>query len=170
MVLRFLFVLFIVVPLAEMTLLFEVADRVGGAWTLLMVVGTAVVGVQILKRQGFSTLLRAKQKLQSGKVPAQEMVEGMLLASAGALMLTPGFITDTVGFLFLASPLRRALADKIVNIGFFTTLGMRESNAFDTRAGSESGRGSDIIIDGEYVPGSVHPSDSALVDDKRDAR
>jgi hypothetical protein len=47
---------------------------------------------------------------------------------------------------------------------------MRESNAFDTRAGSESGRASDIIIDGEYVPGSVHPSDSALVDDKRDAR
>ena len=91
-------------------------------------------------------------------------------SSAGALMLTPGFITDTVGFLFLASPLRRALADKIVNIGFFTTLGMRESNAFDTRAGREGGRASDIIIDGEYVPGSVHPSDSALVDDKRDAR
>jgi UPF0716 protein FxsA len=170
-VLRFFFGLFIVVPLAEMTLLFEVADKVGGAATLLMVVGTAVVGVQVLKHQGFSTLMRAKDKLQSGKIPAQEMVEGMLLASAGALMLTPGFITDTLGFIFLAGPLRRVLADKLVAIGFFTTLGRGRSEGFDTRKRASQGdRSSDIIIDGEYTSDDSDRAGSALVDNKRDTR
>ncbi len=80
---RFLFIFFILVPLGEMLLLFEVSDRIGSLTTLGMVVATAVIGVQILKRQGFATLTRANQKLQSGQLPAQEIVEGMLLAAAG---------------------------------------------------------------------------------------
>ena len=98
---RFLLLIFIIIPLMEMLLLFEVADIIGGFSTLGMVVLTAVIGVQILKRQGLSTLSRANQRLQSGELPAQEIVEGMLLAGAGALLLTPGFITDCLGFIFL---------------------------------------------------------------------
>ena len=154
-----------------MTLLFKVADKVGGGATLLMVVGTAVVGVQVLKHQGFSTLIRAKDKLQSGKIPAQEMVEGMLLASAGALMLTPGFITDTVGFIFLAGPLRRALADKLVVTGFSTTLGGGRPEEFDINKGASQGdSSSDIIIDGEYSSDDSHRAGPTLVDKKRDTR
>ena len=168
---RFVFILFIVVPLAEMVLLFEVADKVGGGATLLMVIGTAVVGVQVLKHQGFSTLMRAKDKLQTGKIPAQEMVEGMLLASAGALMLTPGFITDTVGFIFLAAPLRRVLADKILATGFLTTMGSGRSEGFDASMGaSQGGSTSDIIIDGEYTSGDSHRAESISEDSKRDTR
>ena len=170
-ILRFFFILFILVPLAEMTLLFKVADKVGGGATLFMVVGTAVVGVQVLKHQGFSTLVRAKDKLQSGKIPAQEMVEGMLLASAGALMLTPGFITDTVGFIFLAGPLRRALADKLVVTGFSTTLGRGRPEGFDINMGASQGdSSSDIIIDGEYSSDDSHRAGPILVDKKRDTR
>ena len=73
---RFLFIFFILVPLGEMLLLFEVSDRIGSLTTLGLVVATAVIGVQILKRQGFATLTRANQKLQSGQLPAQEIVEG----------------------------------------------------------------------------------------------
>lgn len=120
---RWLLLLFIVIPLAEMLLLFEVADRIGGLWTLFLVVLTAVLGVQILRWQGLSTLLRASQRLQSGELPATEIVEGMLLAAAGALLLTPGFITDTLGFLFLTPPLRRLLAARIVRSGMLSTLG-----------------------------------------------
>jgi UPF0716 protein FxsA len=170
-VVRFFYILFIVVPLAEMVLLFEVADKIGGGATLLMVIGTAVVGVQVLKHQGFSTLMRAKDKLQTGKIPAQEMVEGLLLASAGALMLTPGFITDTVGFTFLAAPLRRVLADKLLATGFLTTMGRGRSEGFDVNKGTSQGDGSsDIIIDGEYTSDDSHRTDSILGDNKRDTR
>ncbi|HJO12574.1 MAG: FxsA family protein [Gammaproteobacteria bacterium] len=127
---RFLIVFFIAVPLFEMLLLFEVSDRIGGLITLSLVVLTAVIGVQILKQQGLSTLLRAKQRLQTGELPAQEIVEGMLLAGAGALLLTPGFITDTLGFLFLTGPLRRLIAVRIIKSGVVMAMGPGGKSSF----------------------------------------
>ena len=118
---RFVVILFIIIPLTEMMLLFEVADRIGGFATLSLVVLTAVIGVQILKRQGLSTLTRANHRLQSGELPAQEIVEGMMLAGAGALLLTPGFVTDTLGFIFLTGPFRRPIARRIIHSGRMRT-------------------------------------------------
>ena len=114
---RFLFLFFIAVPLVEMLLLFEVSDQIGGLSTLGLVVATAVIGVQVLKQQGIGTLTRANARLSSGELPAQEIIEGMLLAAAGALLLTPGFITDTLGFVFLAGPLRRLIAARLLRSG-----------------------------------------------------
>ena len=111
---RWVFLLFIIMPLTEMLLLFEVAERIGGLTTLGLVVLTAVVGVQILRLQGLSTLWRVNQRLQAGQLPAQEIIEGVLLAVAGAMLLTPGFITDTTGFLLLTPPVRRALAARLL--------------------------------------------------------
>ena len=120
---RFLLLIFIIIPLVEMMLLFEVADVIGGLSTVALVVLTAVIGIQILKRQGLSTLLRAQQRLQTGELPAQEIVEGMMLAGAGALLLTPGFITDTLGFIFLTGPLRRPISRRIVRSGVVRAMG-----------------------------------------------
>ena len=78
------FTVFIIVPLLEMLVLFEVAGRLGGIQTLLMVVLTAAIGVQVAKQQRFSTLLRANDRIRQGQLPAQEIIEGMLLAAAGA--------------------------------------------------------------------------------------
>ena len=114
---RFLFLFFIAVPLVEMLLLFEVSDQIGGLSTLGLVVATALIGVQVLKQQGIATLTRANARLSSGELPAQEIIEGMLLAAAGALLLTPGFITDTLGFVFLAGPLRRLIAARLLRSG-----------------------------------------------------
>ena len=114
---RFLFLFFIAVPLVEMLLLFEVSDQIGGLSTLGLVVATAVIGVQVLKQQGIATLTRANARLSSGELPAQEIIEGMLLAAAGALLLTPGFVTDTLGFVFLAGPLRRLIAARLLRSG-----------------------------------------------------
>ena len=114
---RFLFLFFIAVPLVEMLLLFEVSDQIGGLSTLGLVVATAVIGVQVLKQQGIATLTRANARLSLGELPAQEIIEGMLLAAAGALLLTPGFITDTLGFVFLAGPLRRLIAARLLRSG-----------------------------------------------------
>lgn len=114
---RFLFLFFVAVPLIEMFLLFEVSDQIGGLATIALVVLTAIIGVQILKRQGLSTLLRANQRIEAGQLPAQEIVEGMMLAGAGALLLTPGFITDTIGFVLLTAPFRRQIAAKVIQAG-----------------------------------------------------
>lgn len=150
---RFAVLIFIVVPLLEMLLLFEVADRIGGIYTLALVVLTAVIGVQILKRQGFSTLARAQNRLQTGEMPAQEIVEGMLLAGAGALLLTPGFVTDTLGFIFLTGPLRRPLARRIIRSGIVRTMGGGGQRGFSYWSYSSSTRPGDRdsnIYEGEY--------------------
>ncbi|MFK7865142.1 MAG: FxsA family protein [Pseudohongiellaceae bacterium] len=114
---KFLFIIFIAIPLVEMFLLFEVSDQIGGLATISLVVLTAVIGVQVLKRQGLSTLLRANQRVEAGELPAQEIVEGMMLAAAGALLLTPGFITDTIGFTLLTAPFRKLIAAKLIQAG-----------------------------------------------------
>jgi len=148
---RFLALFFIIVPLAEMLLLFEVSDHIGGLTTLALVVATAIIGLQILRLQGLSTLLRANQRLQSGELPAQEIIEGMLLAGAGALLLTPGFITDTLGFILLTGPLRRQIASRLLRSGFMAaTGGGGTTGSFRMWSSMDQGR-SGTVVDGEFT-------------------
>ena len=151
---RVLLLLFIIIPLVEMVLLFEVASVVGGLTTVCLVVLTAIIGIQVLKRQGLSTLLRAQKRLLSGELPAQEIVEGMLLAAAGALLLTPGFITDTMGFIFLTGPLRRPVARRIILSGAVNSMGSSwTSGGFRFRAGKRSSTYHQHrnVYEGEYL-------------------
>lgn len=101
-------VIFLIVPVVEIYILIQVGQVIGALWTVFFVVLTAVIGVQLLKSQGLSTLSRAQQKMNSGEMPAKELLEGFALVIAGAFLLTPGFFTDTVGFLLLI-PLTRSL-------------------------------------------------------------
>ena len=98
---RVLLILFIVIPIVEMWLLIEVGSHIGAFNTIGLVLLTAFIGVILLRRQGVSTLLRARQRLNQGQVPAREMVDGLFLGIAGALLLTPGFFTDAIGFICL---------------------------------------------------------------------
>ena len=107
--------LFLAVPIVEIYLLIQVGQAIGAGWTILLVVLTAVIGVWLLRIQGLSTLMRAQQKMQSGEIPAREMLEGMGLVVAGALLLTPGFFTDSVGFLLLFPPTRIWLVGRIAS-------------------------------------------------------
>jgi UPF0716 protein FxsA len=102
-------ILFIVVPLVELYLIIKVGSLIGALWTVLLVLLTAVIGVQLLRIQGFSTLNRARQNMEMGVMPAMEMMEGLALAVGGALLITPGFVTDTLGFLCLIPATRRAM-------------------------------------------------------------
>lgn len=103
---RVLFLLFIAMPVLEMWLLITVGSHIGAMATIGLVLLTAVVGAGLLREQGFETLWRGQRKLQEGQLPAQEIVEGIVLAVSGALLLTPGFFTDAVGFAGLIPPLR----------------------------------------------------------------
>lgn len=107
-------VLFIIIPLVELYLIIEVGSQIGALWTVLIVIMTAVIGVQLLRLQGFSTLRRAQQSMAQGAMPAMEMMEGMVLAVGGALLITPGFITDTLGFLCLIPYTRRAMIRRLL--------------------------------------------------------
>jgi UPF0716 protein FxsA len=108
-------VIFLVVPIIEIYLLIQVGQVIGAGWTIFLVVFTAVIGVWLLRIQGLSTLTRAQQKLQQNELPAREMLEGMGLVVAGALLLTPGFFTDTVGFFLLFPPTRVWLVSRIAS-------------------------------------------------------
>jgi len=97
---------FLAVPIIEIYLLIQVGQVIGAGWTIMLVVLTAVIGVWLLRIQGMSTLTRAQRKLQENELPAREILEGMGLLVAGALLLTPGFFTDAVGFFLLFPPTR----------------------------------------------------------------
>ena len=95
---RFLFLLFIVMPIVEMWLLIAVGAEIGALYTIGLVLLTAVSGARLLREQGLATLWRGRRKLEEGQLPAQEIGEGIILAVSGALLLTPGFITAVLGF------------------------------------------------------------------------
>jgi len=108
-------VLFLVIPIIEIYLLIQVGQVIGAGWTIFLVVLTAVIGVALLKHQGLSTLNRAQLKMQQNELPAREILEGMGLVVAGALLLTPGFFTDAVGFFLLFPPTRILLVSAIAS-------------------------------------------------------
>lgn len=106
---KILLILFIVVPIAEMWVLIKVGGVIGALNTIALVLLTAVVGVALLRQQGFKTLLRAGRKMDSGELPARELVEAVFLAVGGVLLLTPGFITDTIGLCCLIPGIRHVI-------------------------------------------------------------
>ena len=110
---RFALLLFIAMPIVEMWLLITIGSYIGALSTIALVLLTALIGIGMLREQGVSTLWRGREKLQQGKIPAQEMMEGIVLAVSGALLLTPGFVTDTIGFLGLL-PFSRIYLVKII--------------------------------------------------------
>lgn len=93
--------LFIGVPLIEIYLFIQVGGIIGALPTVLLVILTAVIGVSLLRAQGYKTMAKFQQEVTTGQLPANTMLEGMALIFGGALLLTPGFMTDTIGFLCL---------------------------------------------------------------------
>jgi UPF0716 protein FxsA len=104
-----LLAMFLIVPLLEIYLLIQVGGAIGAGWTIFLVVFTALLGAFLVRAQGFSTVRRIQAQLDTGELPAMELLEGLCLLIAGALLLTPGFFTDAVGFACLTTPLRRRL-------------------------------------------------------------
>ena len=133
-------ILFIVVPLIELYLIIEVGSHIGALWTVLIVIMTAVIGVQLLRLQGFNTLRRAQQNMAQGSLPAMEMMEGIVLAVGGALLITPGFITDALGFLCLIPATRRAMIRYFISKSSAQMHGFHGQDFSDRRPHQEIGR------------------------------
>lgn len=103
---KILLIAFILMPLIEITVLIQVGGWLGLWPTLGLIILTAIIGTWMLRRQGFAVLARAQQQLAAGSVPLGEVFEGFCLVIAGALLLTPGFVTDIIGGSLLMPPVR----------------------------------------------------------------
>lgn len=106
-------ILFLVVPFIEIWLLIKVGGSIGTLPTIFLVVLTAVLGAFLLRQQGLATLARFQKSMQTGQLPATEILEGVVLLVGGVLLMTPGFFTDVMGFLCLF-PLSRKLILKLL--------------------------------------------------------
>ena len=104
-----LLVLFIAVPVVELALLIEIGQRVGTVGTIGLIMGTGIVGASLARQQGISTLARLRADLDAGRWPAEPIVDGVLILVAAAVLVTPGVLTDLVGFLCLVPACRRLL-------------------------------------------------------------
>lgn len=110
-----LLIAFIVVPAIELALLIEIGSQIGALATFALICFTGIVGAALAKQQGASALQALRSDLQSGQVPAKSLVNAALVFSAGLLLLTPGLLTDIVGFSLLVPAVRnvaRAIAAK----------------------------------------------------------
>jgi UPF0716 protein FxsA len=104
-----LLVLFIAVPLAELYVILKVGDAIGVLWTILLLAADSVLGSLLLRSQGRAVWRRFNEALRRGVMPHREVQDGVLVIFGGALLLTPGFITDVVGLLLLLPPTRAAI-------------------------------------------------------------
>ncbi len=109
MPLSYLIALFIGLPIVELALLFELHGMVGFLPTVVLVLLTGVAGAVLVRRQGLAILLKIQREMSIGNVPAPQMIDGVMILVAGALLVTPGLITDLSGFLLLIPFVRKKI-------------------------------------------------------------
>lgn len=146
-----LFLAFLVIPIVELYLFVQVADSIGFGSTLFWIVAVSVIGAWLVKREGLGALRRANDKARRGKAPTDELISGILILFAGALMLTPGFLTDAVGLLMLFPLTRMAFVGLLRRRFAFNVLSFNRNGTgpigfgrFDTGAGTGGTRKSDV--------------------------
>jgi len=131
--------IFVLVAIAEMATFFWVGSIIGLGWALAIALTTAVLGSILVRRAGISVIGRIQQKTRQGEIPGRELSDGAAVLVAGAFLISPGFITDTLGFLLLLPPVRE-LVYRIVSKRFsrrFTVV----TTGFKTRE----------VIEGEII-------------------
>jgi UPF0716 protein FxsA len=111
-----LLLLFIIVPIFEIYLFIQTSKIIGAFNTISFIFLTAIIGVSLLKKQGKSTIENLKRNISVAKIPVKEVFDGACLVFSGALLLTPGFFTDGIGFLLLIPNFRKIIRKKITQI------------------------------------------------------
>ena len=124
-----LVILFIVVPIAELALLIQVGQLIGVWWTVALLVADALLGSWLLRTQSRAAWRRFNDALAAGKIPHREVIDGVLVIFGGVLLLTPGFITDIFGLLFLLPPTRVLLRGLLVRRGALKLVGAMPGTA-----------------------------------------
>ena len=125
-----LLIIFIVIPVIEISLFIEIGSFIGSFNTILLIFTTALIGVYFVRQQGISTYSKLYNQLQNQEAPIQTMFEGLVILISGILLITPGFFTDALGFLGLI-PLTRVIFIKIVANSVLSRYGMKNHSSDD---------------------------------------
>jgi UPF0716 protein FxsA len=113
-VLPLLILLFILVPIVELAVIIQIGQLIGVWWTIALLIADSILGSLLMRHQGRVAWRRFQATIGEGRVPARETIDGALVIFGGALLLTPGFITDVFGLLFLLPPTRALLRRVLV--------------------------------------------------------
>ena len=116
-----LLLLFILVPLVELFLLIEIGRQIGTLLTLTIIVCTGILGAFLARRQGIGVLYQIRTEIANGRLPASQLADGIIILLAGAVLITPGVLTDALGFLCLI-PTSRKLIKKMLRHWFEVTV------------------------------------------------
>ena len=145
-----LFPIFVVVTLAEIYVLVSVGQAIGGLSTVLLVIITAFIGSSLLRIQGWSTMAKAQQSIAEGRAPAMEMLEGVVIVVSGILLLTPGFLTDTLGLLGLMPWSRTYFINHFLEKNAERVFKSRNSVFIHKSESTETKNKKDETIEGEF--------------------
>lgn len=148
--------------LLDFVILFSIGSQIGLLTTLLLVIGTGVVGLHLIRKEGVATFARARQRMQSGEIPSNELFTGAALIFGGALLMAPGFLSDALGLACLVPNARRLLFKLLTALGLRATAqrtaDSQNSNAYqhdepryrqnDSASSSEQPQGP---IEGDFI-------------------
>lgn len=155
--------LLLIVPLLEIATFVVIGGQIGVFYTLALIVVTAIIGSILLRVQGFGLLAKIQADMNSGKVPARELVHGLMIMIAGVLLLTPGFVTDACGFLLFIPPLRDAAWNLIK--GRFKVVNLSDQDPFSQSRPANPDEGQTIDLSDEDYERAPDP-DSPWSDQK----
>jgi len=158
----FILLLFIGVPILEIAVFIDIGERIGLINTIAVVILTAIAGTALLRWQGLSVLGRAQESLRENRFPMEEVFDGLCLVLAGALLLTPGFVTDAFGFLLFLPPVRMALKK------FGTQFISSRAHLHAARTSPGHRPASPDIIDGEFVDVTDPPKPGPVIEGEID--
>jgi len=133
------FIIFLIIPLVEIAVFMMVGDIIGLGWTLFFAFFTAILGGAIIRHQGLQALASAQGDMRENRLPVKEIFDGFCLVAAGATLITPGFVTDTIGFILLVPAARNAVRGI-----------MSKSFKFETTGAQTYRAGTTNVIEGEY--------------------
>jgi len=145
-----LFLLFTLVPLGELALLIWIYHYTSLLFTIALVICTGVIGAWLARRQGLRCWLEVQRQLARGELPAEPILDGLMILVAGALLITPGVVTDAVGFALLVLPVRK-LVRRYLAADFKARIRMHTMSGFAGRPGE----------DGDVIDVEHHPTDDA---------
>ena len=162
-----LLILFIAVPIAEIAIFIQAGERFGLWPTLGLVILTAILGTTLLRYQGLRALHRVQESLNRGEMPIGEVFTGLCLLIAGALLLTPGFLTDGVGFALFIPGIRQAIGSGLANL-LTSRWAVHVSN--DHQSGTPYNCPNNQVIDAEFTEVREDPDTDARNTPNRDER
>ena len=126
----YLLIIFISIPVLEIIVFIEIGSFIGTFNTILLTFLTAIIGVYLVRQQGLSTIQKIMLQLQSGERPVGTMFEGLVILVSGVLLLTPGFFTDTIGFLGLI-PVTRKFVIKLIQTTMIKKYNVDQENTIE---------------------------------------